>query len=135
MLSPSPHIESLDAKDAGVASILDGVIKVAEGMKTEFVRCASEKHHYQLELASTQTPNSNIVAEGKQKELIAILNGIYEMGLVSDCTKAEYFKRMAQAYGAPALENYSASLNNVMNTAKYPEIFNNLKDAALKQNR
>ena len=133
MLSPTPHIESLDAKDAAFTSILEGVVKVAEGMKSEYARCAAEKHQYQIELASAQTPNTNIVADGKQKELIAVLNGMYDMGLVTGCTKAEYFKRMAHAYGAPALENYSAALNNVMNAAKYPEIFNTLKDVALKQ--
>ena len=79
MLSPTPHIESLDAKDAAFTSILEGVVKVAEGMKSEYARCAAEKHQYQIELASAQTPNTNIVADGKQKELIAVLNGMYDI--------------------------------------------------------
>lgn len=129
MLSPSTHIETLDARDAGVARILDGIVQVAEGMRSEYTRCAAEKNQYQMQLATLQAPNENIIAEGKQKELIAILDVLYESGYVT-CPKNEFMSRMSKAFGAERLEDYTAQLSNIKAANKYPGIFNSLCETA-----
>ena len=71
-----------------------------------------------------------IVADGKQKELVAVLNVIYEAGFVTGCTKAEFMKRMADAFGAQGITNYNKALYNVKMTYKYDDIFTHLNEVA-----
>ena len=84
----------------------------------------------QLEEQLQTTPLTPIIADGKQKEIIAILNVIYEAGFISGCTKAEYMKRMADALGAPGIANYTKALYNIKLTYKYDDIFTRLSEVA-----
>ena len=86
-------------------------------------RCA------RYEAQAQALPADSIVADGKQKELIAILNAIYETGLVT-CSKKEFMQRMADACGCDSIANYNKALYNIKNTYKYDEIFKNLAEVA-----
>lgn len=86
-------------------------------------RCA------QYEAQMQAFPADSIVAEGKQKELIAILNAVYEAGLVT-CSKKDFMQRMADACGCDGIANYNKALYNIKNTYKYDEIFKNLAEVA-----
>lgn len=127
-----PHTSTLSPADAGFARMLGGVREIIGAVEEQYLRCAEEKNTYRQQLAAAQIEPVNIVADKKQKELIAIVNAIFEAGYVTDCTKGEYMQRMATAFGAPSIANYSAPLYNVMNASKYEDIFNNLKDVAIE---
>ena len=53
-----------------------------------------------LEQQIQNLPQTCIVAEGKQKKLLAILNAIYEGGYIAGCNKKEFMQRMATAVTA-----------------------------------
>lgn len=93
-----------------------------------------EKYHLQQRCAQYEAqmqalPADSIVAEGKQKELIAILNAIYESGLITG-NKKDFMQRMAAACGCESIANYPKALYNIKNTYKYDEIFKNLAEVA-----
>jgi len=105
-----------------------GMVRQSENEKFQL-----KQHCDQLEKQNQQLPPSCIVAEGKQKELIAILNVLYEAGYATGCTKAEFMKRMADAMGAPGIANYTKALYNIKTTYKYDEIFQNLAEVAERE--
>lgn len=86
-------------------------------------RCA------QYEAQIQALPSGSIVAEGKQKEVIAILNAIYEAGYITG-SKKDFMQRMADACGCDGIANYTKALYNIKNTYKYDEIFQNLAETA-----
>ena len=87
MQTPSLHIEALDPKDAGFVRMLKGVSELMSGVQEQYTRCATEKQEFQLQLQEQQLEATNIVAEGKQKKLVAILNAIFEGGYITGCSK------------------------------------------------
>jgi len=94
----------------------------------------AEKQHWQQRCAQYEAeqqtlPPASIVAEGKQKEVIAIFNAIYEAGYITG-SKKDFMLRMADACGCDGIANYTKALYNIKNTYKYDEIFQNLADIA-----
>ena len=83
-----------------------------------------------LEQQVQTLPQTCIVADGKQKKLIAIRNAIYEGGYIVGCNKKEFMLRMASALGCPGLADYNKALYNVKNTYQYDEIFTDLAQVA-----
>lgn len=77
--------------------------------------------------------NTNIVAEQKRKELVAVLNALYESGLVNKdiVSKAEFFKRQAAAFGDPQLANYATQLTQIMLSNKYEDVFDQVTNAGI----
>jgi len=86
-------------------------------------------------LRSNQLPSfSNIIASGKRKEVIGVVNAMYEAGLLDNTiTKAELFERMAVVFGDPGLKEYATALSQIMQTYKYEGIFENLTEVAKQQ--
>lgn len=101
-----------------------GICKKANAEKYQL-----QKNNERLTAQLQSLSGGTVIADGKQKEMIAILNAIYETGMIT-CTKSEYMQRMGKALGAPTIENYSSSLHNIMTANKYDDIFNNLKETA-----
>lgn len=131
METTTPHFDSIDPKDAGIVRMIGGMGEILNGVKEQFARCAQEKQQAMMQIAYTDE-KSNIVADGKQNELIAIFNVIYEAGMVTNCSKAEFIKRIADAMGAPGMAaHFSKALYNIKLTYKYDEIFTKLNEAAL----
>lgn len=117
-----------------VSSMLSA-ISAAFGTVGEAV-CAQEQQ-YEKRIATLQQAipsNTNIVADQKRKELIAVLNAIYESGMIDkdNVTKAEFFKRQAIAYGDPQLADYARQLSQIMNSSKYEDIFNQVSSAGIE---
>ena len=83
----------------------------------------------QYEAQMQSLPATSIVADGKQKELIAILNAIYEAGYITG-SKKEFMQRAADALGCEGIANYNKALYNVKNTYKYDDIFKDLAEVA-----
>ena len=124
------NITSLEhSADAGVMSMLEGMGQFMNGVKQLYARTVEEKEHYRQQAESNRIEPTSIVAEGKQKELIAIFNAIYELGLIT-CSKKDFMQRMADACGCDSIANYNKALYNIKNTYKYDEIFKNLADVA-----
>ena len=88
-------------------------------------RCAQYEEQMQALPA-----DSNIIADGKQKEVIAIFNAIYEAGYIVGVSKKQFMQRMADICGCPGIANYSQALYGIKNTYKYDEIFKNLAEVA-----
>lgn len=126
------HIESLDPEDCGMVRVLGGFGDVLKGVQEKYIQLAQEKHQYKSQAEASNKEATNIIAEGKQSELIAALNVLYEYGMVA-CTKKEYMQRMADALGCPSIADYSRPLNKVKQTYKYEELFDKLKETALKE--
>lgn len=76
---------------------------------------------------------TNIVADQKRKELIAIINATYESGLVDreKITKTEFFRRQAAAYGDPQLADYARQLSQIMLSNKYEDVFSQVSEAGI----
>ena len=89
-------------------------------------RCA------QYEAQMQALPVESIVADGKQKELIAILNTVYEAGYITG-SKKDFMRRVADALGCEGIANYNKALYNVKNTYKYDDIFKDLAETAHKE--
>ena len=87
-------------------------------------RCA------RYEAQAQALPADSVVAEGKQKKLIAILNAIYEDGYIEGVSKKEFMQRISDALGCPGLANYSQALYGVKNTYGYDDIFTRLAKVA-----
>ena len=133
LTTSSIHIESLDPQDTAIARILGGLGEVLTGVQEKYVQCAEEKQQAQQQLESQNLPETNIVADGKQNELIAVLNTIYESGMVTG-SKKEFAERMGKALGCPQLAaNYSAQLHKIKMTYKYDAIFENLAKVAERE--
>lgn len=97
----------------------------------------AQEQQYENRIATLQQAipsNTNIVAEQKRKEVVAVLNAIYESGLVDkdNVSKAEFFKRQAIAWGDPQIADYASKLTQIMNSTKYEDVFNQVSDAGIK---
>ena len=90
-------------------------------------RCA------QYEAQMQALPAESVVAEGKQKEIIAILNALYKAGYIVGISQKEFMERMANALACPGLANYAQALYNIKITYKYDEIFDGLLKVAQKE--
>ncbi len=132
MQSALAHIESLAPKDAAVARILGGVSELLTGVQEKFVDCAAEKEEYRQKLETPAVEVANVVADGMQNEMIAIINAIYARGMVT-CSKKELMQRMADALGCPKIADYSGQLHKIKLTNKYEEIFDDLREAAIQE--
>ena len=86
----------------------------------------------QYEAQQQSLPATSIVADGKQKEVIAILNAIYEAGYITS-SKKEFMRQVADAFGCEAIANYNKALYNIKNTYKYDDIFKELAEVAHKE--
>jgi len=100
------------------------------GVKTLYGRSMEEKEQLRQQVETKKIVPANIVAEGKQKKLIAILNAIYEDEYIEGASKKEFMQRMADALGCPGIANYSQALYGVKNTYGYDEIFTHLGQVA-----
>lgn len=128
-----PHITSLDPSvDAGVMSMLEGMGQFASGIKMLYGRCVEEKEQLRGQVETTKIEPSNVVADGMQNEMIAIINAIYARGMVN-CSKKELMQRMADALGCPKIADYSGQLHKIKLTNKYEEIFDDLQKAAIQE--
>ena len=131
MNNQTPNITSFDpSTDAGVMNMLEGMGMFVNGVKVMYGRSVEEKERYRQQAESSQIEQTNIVAEGKQKKLIAILNAIFEDDYTEGVTKKEFMQRMADAFGCPGIANYSQALYGVKNTYGYDDIFTELGKVA-----
>ena len=106
-----------------------GMVGIIQEKDVEVHQLKQECDHYKQQIQSL--PQTSIIAEGKQNELIAIFNVIYEAKLISGCTKVEFMKRMGDALGVTGLaSNYAKALYNIKTTYKYDEIFSKLTEIA-----
>ena len=109
---------------------------VLRGMSGLMRQQEVEKYQLRMQNASLEAqlqtlPSTPIIAEGKQKEIIAVLNTIYASGLITGCTKNEYMQRMATALGVPDMaNNYAKHLYNIKLASKYSDIFKHLAAVA-----
>lgn len=88
--------------------------------------------HYKNLLAEYEQPNPNALLPGKRKEIIAVLNAMYEMFCdKSVCSKQEFFQRQAAALGDEGLAEYSSPLYQILQAQKYESVFDNLSETAL----
>ena len=132
MQSPLAHIESLNPKDAAVAHILGGVRELLTGVQEKYVDCAAEKEQYRLKAETPMEEVTNVVAEGMQNEMIAIINAIYARGMVT-CSKKELMQRMANALGCPKIADYSGQLHKIKIPNKYEDIFDDFRSVAITE--
>ena len=139
MQQPLEHILELAPSDANYVRLLDAVQNIVGGVKERYSQCASEKVEYYNQLQATNEqldrmrqslPAPAIVADGKQKELVAILSAIYDSGYFVHVTKKDFMQRMADCLGCPGIANYNQHLYNIKNTYKYDEIFDKLAKVA-----
>ena len=86
-----------------------------------------------LEAQTNILPATPIVAEGKQKKLLAILNAIFESRYIDGISKKEFMQRAAEMFGCPGLADYTRALYNVKNTYGYDDIFTELAEVAHKE--
>ena len=126
------QIEMLDPKDAAVSRMLSGMSELLTGVQEKFVDCAAEKEEYRQKLEAPAVEPSNVVADGMQNEMIAIINAIYARGMVN-CSKKELMQRIADALGCPKIADYSGQLHKIKLTNKYEEIFDDLQKAAIQE--
>jgi len=112
---------------------------VLRGMSGILRQQELEMHHLRKQNASLEqqlsTPaNTSVIAEGKQKEMIAVLNTLYASGLITNCTKSEFMQRMALALGVPDMaNNYAKHLYNIKLASKYSDIFKHLAQVAQQE--
>ena len=129
MPSPICHIDpSATVPDSSLELLLRGITGLVHENETE-KRQLHERCEY-LEQQIQTLPQTCIVAEGKQKKLIAILNAIYEGGYIAGCNKKEFMQRMTSALGCQGLADYNKALYNIKNTYQYDEIFSDLAQVA-----
>ena len=131
MNNQTPNITTFDpSADAGVMSMLEGMGQFVNGVKRLYGRSIEEKEHYRQQAESNRIEPANIVADGKQKELIAIFNAIYKAGYVSGISQKDFMERLANVFGCPGMANYAQALYNIKTTYKYDEIFDGLLKVA-----
>lgn len=131
MNNQMPNITSFEpTSDAGVMNMLEGMGQFVNGVKVLYGRSVEEKERYRQQAEAKQIEPTNIVAEGKQKKLIAILNALYAAGYTEGLSKKEFMQRMADAFGCPGIANYSQALYGVKNTYGYDDIFTELGKVA-----
>ena len=121
------HTDTTSGSESPLELIFRGISGVIHQQEQEKQQLLLRCEQYESQLQSL--PAASIVAEGKQKEVIAILNAIYESGYITG-SKKEFMQRMADALGCESIANYNKALYNVKNTYKYDEIFDKLAKVA-----
>ena len=124
------HIDPQNVPESPVSLLMRGMAGVIQEKDAEMYQLRQEREYYKEQ--AQELPQTCIVAEGKQGEIIAALNVLYEAGLVAS-TKKEYMQRMADALGCPSIADYSRPLNKIKQAYKYEEFFDKLKETALKE--
>ena len=122
-----PHTDPKAVPESPLELMLRGLSGLVHQQEVE--KFGLQERCAQYEAQKQALPADSIVAEGKQKELIAILNAVYEAGFVIG-SKKEFMQRMAEAFGCDSIANYPKALYNIKNTYKYDEIFKNLSEVA-----
>ena len=121
------HTDTNSRPESPMELILRGFSGYAHQQEEEKQQLQLRCEQYEAQMQSL--PATSIVAEGKQKELIAILNAIYEAGYLTG-SKKEFMQRAADALGCEGIANYNKALYNVKNTYKYDDIFKDLAEVA-----
>lgn len=129
MIDTYPHTTHENVPESPVQQLLSGVKGILRQQEIETYRWRQQCEQYEAQVQALPTP-TNIVADGKQKKLIAILNAIYEGGYVVNITKKEFMQRAAEMLGCPGIADYNKALYNVKNTYAYDEIFTDLAQVA-----
>lgn len=125
------HINQSDrSADAGMMNVLEGMGQFVQGVKMMFGRSVEEKEQLRQQAEANRIEPKNIVAEGRQKKLIAILNAIFEDGYTEGVSKKDFMQLMSNAFGCPGLANYSQALYGIKNTYGYDDIFTRLAQVA-----
>lgn len=106
----------------------------AFGAMGKVVQAQEQQYEQKIEFLKNnqQIAYDNIVTSGSRKELIAILNAIYESGLINNkqITKAEFFQRASILFGDSGMKDYATALSQVILAYKYDDIFHNLTQTA-----
>ena len=123
------HTTKDPVPESPIELVLRGVSGIVHQKETENFYLKERCSQYEQQIQALPAA-SNIIADGKQKEVIAILNAVYEAGLITGVSKKEFMQRMADACGCPGIANYSQALYGIKNTYKYDEIFKNLAEVA-----
>ena len=114
-----------------VELLLKGMVGITQEKDQEIYTLKQKCNELEKMAQCNLLPTKSIVSDGKQNELVAIFNVLYESGMVSNCTKSEFIKRIADAFGAPGMAaNFSKALYNIKLTYKYDEIFEKFNEAA-----
>ena len=124
------HIDPQNVPESPVSLLMRGMAGVIQEKDAEMYQLRQEREYYKEQLQSL--PQKSIIADGKQNEVIAALNVLYEYGMVA-CTKKEFMQRMADALGCLSIADYSRPLNKIKQAYKYEELFDKLKETALKE--
>ena len=130
------HINPSNAPEFSESLTLFGLAAMMQKKEEEIRQLKQEVEQYKEQVEFQSQPQKSIIAEGKQNEIIAALNVLFEAGLITDCTKAEYMRRAADFLGAPGIAaNFSKALYNYKLTYKYDETFQKLNEVALAEKK
>ena len=128
MTEPFVNTNNSSQPESSLGLFLRGLSGLAEEKDREMYRMQQELDYYKDQ--QNQLPQTSVVAEGMQNELIAIFNAMHARGMVT-CSKKEFMERMANALGCPQMaNNYSGQLYKIKSTNKYGAIFDDLSDVA-----
>ena len=130
MTEPFVNTNNSSQPESSLGLFLRGLSGLAEEKDREMYRMQQELDYYKDQ--QNQLPQTSVVAEGMQNELIAIFNAMHARGMVT-CSKKEFMERMANALGLPGIADYSRQLNKIKQTYKYPDIFDKLKETAIQE--
>ena len=127
------HIDLQNVPESPVSLLMRGMAGVIQEKDAEMYQLKHERDYYKEQTQSL--PQTSIIADGKQNEMIAALNVLYEYGMVT-CSKKEFMQRMADALGVSGMAaNYAKALYNIKTTYKYDEIFEKLNEVALEEKK
>lgn len=130
MIDQNTHINLQEIPESPVSLLMRGMVGVMREKDAELYHMQQKCSRLESEAEAMAIAPISVVAEGKQKKLIAILNAIFESGYITNCSKKEYMQRMATALGCPGISDYNKALYNVKNTYQYEEIFTDLAQVA-----
>ena len=125
------HTNSASPQEAPMELILRGFCGYIHQQEAEKQLLKQRCDEY--EAAQQSLPAASVVPDGKQKELIAILNAIFKAGYVSGISQKEFMERMSNAFGCPGMANYASALYNIKITYKYDEVFDKFLEVAQKE--
>ena len=122
------HINPEQVPPSPFTQIIQGFAGLMQQNDAE--KYALQKRCEEYEKQAKKLPQTCIVAEGKQKELIAIFHTIYKAGYFPDISEKDFMQRVADMLGCPGMANYSGALYNFKTAYKYDEVFDNLLKVA-----
>ncbi len=130
MIEQKSHISPQEVPESPVSLLMRGMAGVMREKDAELYQMQEKCSRLEAEAEAMAIEPTCVVADGKQKKLIAILNAIYGSGYIVNCSKKEFMQRMATALGCPGIADYNKALYNVKNTYQYEEIFTDLSQVA-----